>query len=223
MKRLLPIFTLLMILSCSSPKGTEEYAKKIFNEGVSLSLDAVDAFARGDYAHSEELNKKAIEKFIETIKIDSTHKIASGALGHSYYLTRNFDEATKWFEKAIMIDSSVAVNYREYGLCKINHGDISGGIKEIKKAFQIDNSEEMKQMTVSDLMDIGYLAFDYGNSYEEQGEKETGMNYKQFSVYVLISAHEIDSTNTEIVQSIVDYAKLIDETKIVEKYSCYVE
>jgi len=188
-------------------------AFKVFNEGVTLSLDAGDELKKRNYEKSLELNKKAIDKFVETLKVDSMHKLAPSALGHSYYLIKNFKDGIFWFEKAISIDSFSAINYREYGLCKMNLGDIDGGKLAIEKAFKLDSSKEIREITTSDLLDIGSLAFDYGKGYEKQGEKQKGLGYKQFAVGVLLTAHNIDSTNLDLIRKIADLTKELGDNQ----------
>jgi len=202
----------LTAFGCSQNKK-KNLAFKVFNEGVTLSLDAGDELKKRNYEKSLELNKKAIDKFVETLKVDSMHKLAPSALGHSYYLIKNFKDGIFWFEKAISIDSFSAINYREYGLCKMNLGDIDGGKLAIEKAFKLDSSKEIREITTSDLLDIGSLAFDYGKGYEKQGEKQKGLGYKQFAVGVLLTAHNIDSTNLDLIRKIADLTKELGDNQ----------
>ena len=216
------LFVIILIVSilingCSQNKK-KDLAFKVFNDGVTLSLKAVNEYDKGNYDKSDELNKKAIDKFIETIKIDSTHLLAPSALGHSYYLIRDYKNGLLWYEKAITIDSMVAANYREYGLCKINLGDIDGGKLNIDKAFKLDTSKEIKEMTILDLSDIGSLAFDYGLGYDKQGEKDKGLAYKQFSVGVLMTAFNYDSANLDIIKKIADFSDKLGDKNTSKRF-----
>lgn len=83
-KRLLIFVMLSNIFGCLQKK--EDSAFKVFNEGVSLSLDAVKMDQNGQHDKASVLNKQAVDKFKETLSIDSTHFGARGALGHSFYL-----------------------------------------------------------------------------------------------------------------------------------------
>ncbi|TKC08101.1 hypothetical protein FA048_13145 [Pedobacter polaris] len=58
----------------------EKVAFKLFNEGVKYSLDAGDEFEKGKIEPAFELNKNAIDKFLETYKTDSTHQLVKSAL-----------------------------------------------------------------------------------------------------------------------------------------------
>ncbi len=207
------LFISILLNGCSQHKK-DDLAFKVFNEGVTLSLNAIDEYKKCNYKKSEELNKKAIDIFIETLKIDSTHLLAPSALGHCYYLIRDFENGLEWYRKAISIDSMIAANYREYGLCKINMGDIDGGRLELDKAFKLDTSKEIKEITILDLSDIGSLAFDYGIGYEKQGEKDKGLEYKKFSVGVLMTAYNYDTINLDVIKKIADFSdKLGDKNK----------
>jgi tetratricopeptide (TPR) repeat protein len=207
-KHLLAALLLIFLLSCQQSK--EEKAFKIFNEGVSLSLNAYEESNKGNQEKANELNNEAIEKFKETLKIDSGHKAVRGALAHSLYLNKNYDEAINWFKKANAIEEPSAANYRELGLSEINMGMVKEGEKDILNAFKLDRSKEIKDITVLDLFDIGKLAFAYGEGYEQEGKKEQGLNYKQFSIEVLNLALKMDPSQSEISDAINIYKKKLN-------------
>nr|WP_294794278.1 hypothetical protein [uncultured Mucilaginibacter sp.] len=207
-KHLIAALLLIFLLSCQQSK--EEKAFKIFNEGASLSLEAYEESEKGNQEKANELNNEAIKKFEETLKTDSNHKVVRSALAHSLYLNRNYREAINWFKKANTIDKSSAANYRELGLSEINLGMVKEGEKDLLKAFELDKSKEIKDITVEDLHDVGKLAFAYGEGYEKEGKKEEGLNYKKFSVGVLNLAFKIDSSRTDIQKTALDYNKKIN-------------
>jgi len=191
---------------------------KVFNEGVSYSLDATIELEKGNFENAIELNTKAIDKFLEMLQIDSTHKMALGALGHSYYMIRDYQKGIEWYEKANMVDTNNVANYLEYGLCLINLGDLSNGNSAIEKAISIDNSKASIDHAVYNLLDIGTLAFDYGKEYDKQGDKEEGQAYKEFSIAVLLIAHHLDTTNQEVIRPIIDFSEKIGYAETAEEF-----
>jgi tetratricopeptide (TPR) repeat protein len=199
-------------------ENKEKVAFKLFNEGVKYSLDAEDEFENGKIDPALILNKKAIDKFLETYKTDSTHQLVKSALGHSYYLQKDYKNGIYWYELANKLDSPLAVSYRELGLCKINLGDIKDGTSDLENSFKLDNSNENKQITILDLKDIGNLAFKYGEDYEKEGEKEKGLGYKKFAIGVLWVASNFDTTNLEIKKRIAEYAENIGDLNTAEKF-----
>jgi len=166
-------FMLFNLFSCREKQKEESKSKDFvtFNEGVALNLQSISEQDKGNYEKASELNKKSIEKFKETLKIDSSHAGARSALAHSLYIDRQFQEAINWFEQANKANGQFAANYRELGLCKINLGRIQEGKSDIDRAFSIDTSLEIREITIRDLTDIGDLAFSYGDGFIQQGEQ----------------------------------------------------
>ncbi|MFC6223982.1 tetratricopeptide repeat protein [Hymenobacter artigasi] len=136
------------LFGCKPSKKNEAF--KAFNEGVAFSLTAIDLFEQKAYEQSDSLNKKAINKFQETLLIDSTHSGTRSALGHSYYLVRQFKESINWFEKANKIDGESAINFRELGLSRINLGRVPEGHQDLQMAFELDKSQEIRSITTDD-------------------------------------------------------------------------
>jgi len=206
----------LYLFGCSATEQKKAFI--VFNEGVSFSLNAVEARQKGHIEKSIQLNKKAIEKFKETLNIDSNHKIARSALAHSLYLDKQFDEAIEWFEKSNIKDGASAVNLRELGLCKINIGQVKEGKEEIEKAFELDTSKDIRRITVDDLSDIGTLVFAFGKDYINNGNKETGENYQHFSITVLTMAYDFDNSRKDISKKIELFANELPDKKMDDKY-----
>jgi tetratricopeptide (TPR) repeat protein len=190
----------------------------VFNEGVTLNLQSALEQQKGNYEKASELNKKSIEKFKETLRIDSAHGAARSALANSLYMDKQYAESIYWFEQAIKANGETAANYRGLGLNKINLGKIQEGATDIDKAFSIDTTREIREVTIQDLTEIGNLAFSYGDNYIQKGEPQKGKDYNRFSIGVLLLAFEYDSTRKDIASRIAKYAEAIGENKTAEKY-----
>ena len=203
------------LISCQT---RTDKAFAVFNQGVTLSLDAANEQGKGDFDKAAALNKKAIEKFKETLKIDSNHKIARSALAHSLYLDGQFKEAINWFEKANEKDTPIAVNFLELGLCKINLGQVKQGREKIEKALKLDTSKELRTNTALDLTDIGTRAFSFGKQYLAKGDEENGKNYQHFAIAVLMMAYDFDNGRKDISTKITEYADEIHDQKIADQY-----
>ena len=219
MKSLIIILATLMtfsLFSCEQKKNDKTF--QVFNEGVSLSLKSIQEQDKGNFEQAASLNKQSIDKFKETLKLDSTHPIVRSALGHSLYIDKQFNEAIKWFDQANKVNGDAAANYREMGLCKINLGQIQEGKSDIDKAFFIDTTKEIRELTIQDLIDIGKLAFQYGDGYIQQGESDKGKNYKTFSIGVLILAFDYDKSRKSIALTISDFAGKFGDKETATKY-----
>ena len=204
------------LFSCEQKKSDRTF--KTFNEGVALNLDAIEQQDKGNFERAAVLNRQSIDKFKETLKIDSTHPGARSALGHSLYIDKQFDEAIKWFGQANKVNGAAAINYREMGLCKISLGNIQAGKADIDKAFSMDTTREIREITIQDLTNIGKLAFEYADDYIKQGESQKGSDYKTFSIGVLMLAFEYDKSRKDIAMVISDFADKIGDKKTASMY-----
>jgi|GEM_PF-1493909 len=210
-----------LLFSCKEKK--EDKAFRVFNEGVTLSLDSEDEQRKGNFAIADSLNKESIKKFQELFAIDSSHPGVRSALGHSLYIDKQFQEAIKWFEQTNKVNGEMAANYQEMGLCKINIGQMLAGKADIDKAFAMDTTKEIRELTMGDLSDIGELAFQYGIDYTNQGEAEKGTEYKKFSIGVLMLAFDYDKTRKDIALKIVDDAEKIGDKETAARYKIFAE
>ncbi len=210
--------TLISFCLFSCGQKSKDKAFRIFNEGVSLNLISSQEQSKGNFEKAVSLNKQSIEKFKEALKLDSTHPIVRSALGHSLYIDKQFKEAIQWFDQANKVNGEAAANYREMGLCKINLGQILEGKSDIDKAFSIDTTKEIKELTIQDLTDIGKLAYQYGDSYIQQGETDKGKGFKTFSIGVLMLAFEYDKSRKDIALTISDLADKFGDKETALKY-----
>jgi tetratricopeptide (TPR) repeat protein len=213
---ILSIFMAFSLFSFGQKKNDKTF--KVFNEGVSLNLRSIDEQNKGNFEKAASLNKQSIDKFKETLKLDSTHPVVRSALAHSLYIDKQFKDAIHWFEQANKVNGDAAVNFREMGLCKINLGQIRGGKSDIDRAFSMDTTKEIRELTILDLTDIGELAFKYGDGYIQQGEAEKGKDYKTFSIGVLILAFDYDKSRKDIALTISEFADKIGDKETAMKY-----
>jgi tetratricopeptide (TPR) repeat protein len=210
--------TLITFLLFSCEQKKKDKTSAVFNEGVALNLKSIQEQDKGNFAQATSLNKQSIDKFKETLKLDSAHTVARSALAHSLYIDKQFNEAIYWFTQANKLNGEIGVNYREMGLCKISLGQIQAGKSDIDKSFSLDTTREMRELIIQDLTEIGELAFQYGDGYSQQGEPDKGKDYKTFSITVLIMAFEYDKTRKDIALTIADFADKFGDKETATKY-----
>lgn len=196
-------FMAFTLFNCGQKKNDDTF--QVFNEGVSLNLKSIEEQNKGNFEKAAALNQQSIDKFKETLKLDSTHPIVRSALGHSLYIDKQFKEAIHWFDQANKVNGEGAANYREMGLCKINLDQKKEGKSDIDKAFSIDTTKEIRDITILDLTDIAELSSQYGDNFIQQGEPEKGNNYKLFSIEVLMLAFDYDNARKDIALKIANF------------------
>ena len=84
------------LFSCGQKKNDKTF--QVFNEGVALNLSSIEEQNKSNFEKAASLNKQSINKFKETLKLDSTHSVVRSALKHSLYIDKQFKEAIHWFD-----------------------------------------------------------------------------------------------------------------------------
>jgi len=211
--------TIFCLFACGQKKNDKAF--QVFNEGVTLNLQAIDEQNKGNFDKASFLNKQSIDKFKDVLKLDSTHPVVRSTLAHSLYIDKQFKEAIHWFDQANKVNGEFAANYREMGLCRINLGQIPEGKADIDKAFSMDVTKQIREITIQDLTNIGELAFKYSDGYTQQGEPDKGKMYKAFSVNVLMIAFEYDTSKRDIASTIADFADKLGDKETAKKYKAF--
>lgn len=208
----------ILFCSCKHQPTKKEQVFKVFNQGVSLNINAIEAQNIGNWEKAADLNRQSIVRFQEAFEIDSTYPPIRSALAHSLYIDKQFKSAISFFESDIKTNGETAMSYREMGLCKINIGEVKDGKLAIDKAFSLDTSQEIRAITNQDLEDISDQAFSYGESYEKEGQIEKGKDYKQFAVTVLTMALEYNKLDSRIEKKLLELAQQSGNKEALEYY-----
>ena len=209
--RILLFLFVCIVAACVSPENREAF--KRFNEGTAISMEAADALNNGNQVYGEKLCLQAIEKYKQTVELDSNYHGVAGVIGFSYYEIQKFNEAIEWLRKGIEMDSTFAINYQLLGLSQINQGFVDEGEINLKKAFKLEDSDEFKLRTIENLVDIGNSLFAYG---ESALSATLQTNYKKFGIRVLICAFEFSGNSIAIGKMIDECAQKMNDKPLSE-------
>lgn len=216
----LAILCVAALAGCSKPPPSAAFT--VFNEGMACSLDAM---RETDAAKAGALERKAIEKYRQTLQLDSAHGMVRAALGHSYYLLDEYPQAIQWFEASNRVDTASVAAYRELGICRIALNQCAPGWQDLQTAFRLDSLSgqgrlaETKKVTADDLYNLGCQAFGYGETYGRQGEQEKSRGFKEFGLNVLFLAYAIESSRKDIAQAIAERTGKLGDIARQKKYA----
>jgi tetratricopeptide (TPR) repeat protein len=220
MKAVACVVLFISVMSCSS-QTQKQRAFDVFNEGVAFSLAAMN---ETDTAKAFGLERRAIAKYEQTLAIDSTHRMVRATMGHSYYLLENYEQAIKWFEASNKVDTASVPVYRELGVCKIALNRLGEGWDDLQTAFRLDsisktgNPAETKKITADDLYSMGCRAFEYGETYEAQGDTEKGIGFKEYGLNILFIAYDIELSRKDIAKAIAERTGKLGDVARQNKY-----
>ena len=214
----LTLFCVVVLTSCGQSRPPKAFT--VFNEGVAYSLDAMQATDATKAAASE---RKAIEKYRQTLQLDSTHGIVRAALGHSHYLLDEYPQAIQWFEASNRLDTASVAVYRELGICRIAMNQRELGWNDLQNAFRLDSLSvtgslaETKMRTADDLYNLGCQAFGYGETCDQQGKVEEGRSFKESGLNSLFMAYDIDSARKDIAKAIAERTGKLGDIALQKK------
>ncbi|MCB0759955.1 MAG: hypothetical protein KDC12_00435 [Flavobacteriales bacterium] len=217
---LLTVLFALLLGSCGTeekPQNTSP-ARRAFDAGTDLCLEAETALREGDPSAAQIAAHASLAKFDEVLKLDPEFAVAKGAKAHAYYLLRDFTECTRWYQLALLEDSNFVSYHYEMGLCLIEAGNIPKGMASIEKAAELGKTDEIMEMAGGDLLDIAGLAYQMSDTMAHRNDFRKASNMQRYAVGVLMAAHQLDSSNTAAIRQIVLLTEAIGDTLTANRY-----
>ncbi|MFT4679887.1 MAG: tetratricopeptide (TPR) repeat protein [Litorivivens sp.] len=208
------------LVSCDSPEGNPQLSDGLepFKRGVELSLKSESLYSEGDIDAANKLNNQANNFFDEALKLDPSYFAAAGAKAHAHFLLREFKECVIWYDNALSLDSNLVPYYYERGICLVQSGNIPKGISSIEQAVDKGNPNEILEMASLDLSEIATLAFQLGDTLADQGQFKKGNGYQRYAIGVLMSAHNLDTTNMAAANQIAQMTRLLGDTVTANRF-----
>lgn len=211
---------MMFLLACESPQQEPQLSEGLepFKRGVELSLKSETLYAAGENKAANKLNRQALNFFDEALSIDPTYFQAAGAKAHAHFLLRDFKECAQWYDRALALDSNLIPYYYERGICLVQSGNLPKGISSIEAAVAKGNKHEILEMATADLSEISALAFQLGDTLANQGQYKKANGYQRFAVGVLMSAHQLDSSNVQVAAQISQMTRLLGDTITANRF-----
>lgn len=200
-----------------------QYDDKIYNlfhEGIAIAQEAENALNIGDVAQSETHALEAVEKFLEIFQYDSTNQAVLGPIAHSYFILSDFAHTIEYYEAALQYDYSIPEYHLEYGLAQISIGNLERGRQslQIARSLEVD-SDWLNAYAIDNLYEIGVTAFQYGEELAAYNNDGSDLRYKKFAIGVLMTAHELDTTEIRVIQQIADMTLNIGDKETSKRFS----
>jgi tetratricopeptide (TPR) repeat protein len=211
---------IVLLLACESTEQKPKLSDGLqpFKRGIELSLKSETLYAEGEIEAANKLNHQALNFFDEALSIDPEYFAAAGARAHAHFLLRDFKECAQWYDQAIALDSNLIPYYYERGICLVQSGNLPKGISSIEAAVAKGNKHEILEMATADLSEISALAFQLGDTLANQGQYKKANGYQRFAVGVLMSAHQLDSTNIQVAAQISQMTRLLGDTITANRF-----
>lgn len=200
-------------------------AAKIYESLLEYARQVDQHLADGNPPQAELVAQdKLIPECQRLIALDPNYESSvAAALGHGYYLTKNYNEAATWLKKAVEVDPSNYRNYKELGLAYFNIGDIKNGQDNIAQAIGRFDDEDNRQEIVQAMFEIGNTSFDFGSEYVSGGEPTKGKDYQLYGLGILRLAYDLDGQDPTLLKQIIAFAKALEEEEVVKTYEALLK
>ena len=209
----------------NSEQVTSQKAAKIYESLLAYAAEADNYLAVGNLPQAELLAKdKLIPEGERLVTIDPNYEPAvAAALGHGYYLTKDYHKAAEWLQKAVDIDPSNARNFKELGLSYFSLGKIPKGQENIAQSIGRDEEEANRKAIVTAMYDIGNTSYDFGSEYLVGGEPTKGKDYQLYGLAILRLAYDLDGQDPLLLKQIIAFAQALGEEEIVKTYQALLK
>lgn len=212
--------TCTCFVACDSPEVEPQLSEGVepFKRGIELSLKSESLYGEGKIEAANKLNHQANNFFTEALELDPSYFAAAGAKAHAHFLLREFKECAFWYDHALALDSNLVPYYYERGICLVQSGNIPKGIRSIEQAVDKGNPNEILEMANADLGEIASLAFQLGDTLANQGQYKKANGYQRYAIGILMSAHNLDTTNLAAAQQIAQMTRLLGDTVTANRF-----
>jgi tetratricopeptide (TPR) repeat protein len=145
---------------------------RLFNEGVTASLNAQRARQQGDHAAASRFEIQAAELFDRVIALDPRHAGALWGKGLCFAQLGRTAEAVALFQRAVGAEPGHAENHRQLGLCHAELGDIGAARVAIRRAVDLDGRAEYRQHAAIELYNFGGHVMRLAAGHRDAGRRD---------------------------------------------------
>lgn len=225
MKLLVLFVAMILAAACSAcdpvmddPKprweGSGKRIDTILDEGVTLSI-AGDDLRDTNWPMAVASYEKAIAKFREAMAIDSTFHPAITMLAHTYYMANRYRDAIECYDRALALRPDFAAGYHERGMAYLNLGWSRQGEASIRKALELDSSDEYRHVAAGDLGNLSDWFF--AMSSKAPGDSLRA-SWQRLSMFARLLAVAVSPDDTALARSIPERFRAIGDTAAAERF-----
>ena len=129
---------------------------KDFIENIDKSINLVpedfeNYITKANYLINEDEWVNAAKELRKGLNYSPKNAEGWNLLGYIYFQNEMYTDAIQYFSKAINVDSSYSIAYKNRALTKRNLGDNSGAIKDYMELIKMDENDVSSIYTISDI------------------------------------------------------------------------
>ena len=145
---------------------------RLFNEGVSRSLNAHQHRQCGRMPEAVKSDREAIAAFDQALELDSRHTGALGGKGMSLAMLGMTREAAACFQQTIELEPDSAENHRQLGLCFLELGELSSARGATLRALELEPGDEFRRAAAVEIYNFGGSTMMRAAEHREAGRRD---------------------------------------------------
>ena len=143
---------------------------RLFNEGVTASLQAHEARVAGDFEKAQPIEQQAHDFFEQALQIEPDNLGALGGKAMSLTHLGRTPEAVPVFEKAIELEPTMAENHRQVGLCYAELGNLPAARDATRKALELNPEDDYREKAAVELYNFGGHLMQFAAKMRDAGK-----------------------------------------------------
>ncbi len=188
----------------------EDEIYRLFNEGVSASLEAERLREEGNLDQAKETEEQACSTFDRILELDPEH--LGGLSGKALSLSQlgQVEEAAELFQEALSLEPNFPENHRQLGHCFMQMGDWESCRQEILIALEQDARSDYRQKSSDEVLRYGGYLLDMADEFRRKNQMDKERACQLNARWAFWLAQDIDPENKMAAQEMKKLNRILD-------------
>ena len=175
---------------------------RLFNVGMTASMNAIDARRRGDMAAGRQFDLSALDAFDKALAIDSQYVSALSGKGLTLAQLGRTTEAIRIFQQALTLEPNHPENLHQLGLCFAQLGNMPSAREALLRSVQLEERVEFRRNVTIEVYNFGGHLMRLASERQKAGDHEAARRYYHHATGVFGLVLDLDRENPRATQAL---------------------